>query len=45
MIKYPQKQKAFISDEMRNAIKSMDRSDELQFDYLSNTKFSFDFDE
>lgn len=45
MIKYPQKQKAYVSDEIRNAIQSMDRSDELQFDYLSNTNFGFDYDE
>lgn len=44
MVKYPLKQKAYISDEIRNAIPTLDRSDEPEFDILRNTGCQFKYD-
>ena len=44
MVKYPQKQKAFMSEEIRSAIPTTDRSDDPEFDVLKNTNCLFEYD-
>jgi hypothetical protein len=40
-LKFPQKKKSFVSDEILNAIKSIDKSDAGEFDIIRNTRSYF----
>ena len=45
MVKYPQKKKTFISEEIRNAIPSMDESEDPTYDFIHSSKGYFQYDE
>ena len=40
-VKYPQQQNSYVSSEVREAIESMDNSDDPTFDYLFSTGCAF----
>jgi hypothetical protein len=44
MVKYPQKKKAYVSEEVMTAIPTMDRSGDPEFDVLANTGCGFRLD-
>lgn len=44
MVKYPQKKKTYISEEIRNAIPVKDESEDTSFDIIRNTKTFFTYD-
>ena len=43
-LKYNQKEKTLVSEELRNAIKTMDDSDKPEFDIIRNTGSYFNRD-